>query len=190
MSVSPVVAAEMFCTIMSMLTPAVAIARKIFAACPTTSGTPRTVTFASLRSCATPDMIACSILGPSRSEERRVGKECRSLCDWSSDVCSSDLRRLPDHVRHAQDGDLRLAPVVCDAGYDRLLHSWPFHLTRLIADPGPRPVAERGPDMNRDGGPPGVLHAAQLQDLRAGRRHLEHFLISDRRDPPGGRHDP
>src|SRR5476649_2896229 len=27
-----------------------------------------------------------------RSEERRVGKECRSLCDWSSDVCSSDLR--------------------------------------------------------------------------------------------------
>src|SRR5579875_3780885 len=28
-----------------------------------------------------------------RSEERRVGKECRSLCDWSSDVCSSDLNR-------------------------------------------------------------------------------------------------
>src|SRR5476649_2915609 len=28
-----------------------------------------------------------------RSEERRVGKECRSLCDWSSDVCSSDLVR-------------------------------------------------------------------------------------------------
>src|SRR4030095_6413250 len=26
-----------------------------------------------------------------RSEERRGGKECRSLCDWSSDVCSSDL---------------------------------------------------------------------------------------------------
>src|SRR5438034_628977 len=32
-----------------------------------------------------------------RSEERRVGKESRSLCDWSSDVCSSDLvrRRAP-----------------------------------------------------------------------------------------------
>src|SRR5882672_2151791 len=28
---------------------------------------------------------------PTRSEERRVGKECRSLCDWSSDVCSSYL---------------------------------------------------------------------------------------------------
>src|SRR5882672_2301401 len=32
-----------------------------------------------------------------RSEERRVGKECRSLCDWSSDVCSSDL-----HVGNAR----------------------------------------------------------------------------------------
>src|SRR5882672_723326 len=30
-------------------------------------------------------------LPPTRSEERRVGKECRSRCDWSSDVCSSDL---------------------------------------------------------------------------------------------------
>src|SRR5476649_1706805 len=30
-----------------------------------------------------------------RSEERRVGKECRSRCDWSSDVCSSDLLSLP-----------------------------------------------------------------------------------------------
>src|SRR5882672_6351322 len=30
-----------------------------------------------------------------RSEERRVGKECRSLCDWSSDVCSSDLGARP-----------------------------------------------------------------------------------------------
>src|SRR5207249_2916118 len=40
--------------------------------------------------------------GTSRSEERRVGKECRSRGrrhtsskrDWSSDVCSSDLRRI------------------------------------------------------------------------------------------------
>src|SRR5260221_713968 len=30
-----------------------------------------------------------------RSEERRVGKEGRSLCDWSSDVCSSDLATQP-----------------------------------------------------------------------------------------------
>src|ERR687894_514702 len=33
--------------------------------------------------------LARSVSG--RSEERRVGKECRSRCDWSSDVCSSDL---------------------------------------------------------------------------------------------------
>src|SRR5581483_6081878 len=30
-----------------------------------------------------------------RSEERRVGKECRYWRDWNSDVCSSDLRRSP-----------------------------------------------------------------------------------------------
>src|SRR5260221_657622 len=38
-----------------------------------------------------------------RSEERRVGKECRSLCDWSSDVCSSDLEPtvgLDPRIRH------------------------------------------------------------------------------------------
>src|SRR5438034_432258 len=49
--------------------------------------------------------------GDSRSEERRVGKECRSLWDWSSDVCSSDLAllaelnqlvRTTDHFRAAE----------------------------------------------------------------------------------------
>ena len=65
MSVRPVLAAEMFCTIMSMLIPAVAITRKILAASPTTSGTPTTVILASLRSCATPEMIGCSIAGSS-----------------------------------------------------------------------------------------------------------------------------
>src|SRR5215204_3809002 len=38
--------------------------------------------------------IAARPLRRARSEERRVGKECRSLCDWSSDVCSSDLALL------------------------------------------------------------------------------------------------
>src|SRR5476649_1480008 len=33
-----------------------------------------------------------------RSEERRVGKECRSRCDWSSDVCSSDLLVMIENV--------------------------------------------------------------------------------------------
>src|SRR5476649_2898112 len=38
-----------------------------------------------------PKLIGWRKLTPLRSEERRVGKECRSRCDWSSDVCSSDL---------------------------------------------------------------------------------------------------
>src|SRR5260221_621916 len=36
-----------------------------------------------------PAVLTAAMLA--RSEERRVGKECRSRCDWSSDVCSSDL---------------------------------------------------------------------------------------------------
>src|SRR5688572_29001213 len=39
----------------------------------------------------------CRIL---RSEERRVGIVCRFDCDWSSDVCSSDLcKTLPEVQR-------------------------------------------------------------------------------------------
>src|SRR5579875_1398906 len=49
----------------------------------------------------------------SRSEERRVGKECRSLCDWSSDVCSSDLldRRPPAIRTRPAAAGARLGPV-------------------------------------------------------------------------------
>ena len=59
----PVAAAETFCTIMSMLISASATAVKIRAASPTLSGTPTTVIFASLRSCATPEMIGLLHLG-------------------------------------------------------------------------------------------------------------------------------
>src|SRR5581483_1963842 len=43
----------------------------------------------------------CSLRYPAsrRSEERRVGKECRYWRDWSSDVCSSDLGG--EVLRHA-----------------------------------------------------------------------------------------
>src|SRR6202049_3662716 len=37
---------------------------------------------------------ASQVWRAARSEERRVGKECRSQCDWSADVCSSDLVEL------------------------------------------------------------------------------------------------
>src|SRR5437588_480151 len=41
-----------------------------------------------------------------RSEERRVGKEVRSLCDWSSDVCSSDLKgEIVDFPRKQKVGE-------------------------------------------------------------------------------------
>ena len=66
-SVRPVATAETFCTIMSMLMPAPAMTRKIPAASPIRSGTPTTVTFASLTSCATPEIIGCSTSDSSTS---------------------------------------------------------------------------------------------------------------------------
>src|SRR5438034_810579 len=52
------------------------------------------------------DMESC-VRARNRSEERRVGKECRSLCDWSSDVCSSDLPCAQAHAStHVLDASL------------------------------------------------------------------------------------
>ena len=65
MSVRPVSIVETFCTIMSTLPFACATTLKIDAALPGTSGTPATVTLASLRSAATPVMIASSTASPS-----------------------------------------------------------------------------------------------------------------------------
>ena len=62
MSVRLVAAAETFWTIMSRLICALASASKMRAASPTLSGTPTTVIFASLRSWATPAMMACSMV--------------------------------------------------------------------------------------------------------------------------------
>src|ERR1044072_1983919 len=39
-----------------------------------------------------------------RSEERRIGKECRYRCDWSSDVCSSDLHGAKRSAQPAARG--------------------------------------------------------------------------------------
>src|SRR5882672_7182369 len=49
-----------------------------------------------------------------RSEERRVGKECRSLCDWSSDVCSSDLGAALKGDRLHGDGEVALGGADLD----------------------------------------------------------------------------
>src|SRR5882672_8446362 len=57
-----------------------------------------------LKVMSTPYFLGSRItpLSSVRSEERRVGKEGRSLCDWSSDVCSSDLDGVDLLVREDQ----------------------------------------------------------------------------------------
>src|ERR1035437_4788994 len=45
-----------------------------------------------------------------RSEERRVGKECRYWRDWSSDVCSSDLGKSPSTTGAGSEGALTKSP--------------------------------------------------------------------------------
>ncbi len=73
MSVLAVSVRETFCTIMSMLAPAVATTVKICAALPGTSGTPTTVILAWLRSAATPAMSGSStLLSPSTGLTTRV----------------------------------------------------------------------------------------------------------------------
>ena len=74
----PVAAADTFCTIMSMLISASATARKIAAAWPGLSGTPTTVILASLRSCATPEMIACSMSRSSIEPVTSVPGSCEN----------------------------------------------------------------------------------------------------------------
>src|SRR5688572_4803496 len=74
-----------------------------------------------------------------RSEERRVGKECRFDCDWSSDVCSSDLLavafdqpRCADHDCHCLTSlvlDLRL-PVATSGRPDVI----PFHTPPSVGE--------------------------------------------------------
>src|SRR5581483_10142360 len=45
-----------------------------------------------------------------RSEERRVGKECRYWRDWSSDVCSSDLAKTTAEKEKIMEKVARVAP--------------------------------------------------------------------------------
>ena len=90
MSVRPVSTADTFCTIMSMLISVPATASKIRAASPTRSGTPTMVILASPRSCATPEMIACSIWLPSSSSSTQVP----SLSENDDRTCTLTFSRL------------------------------------------------------------------------------------------------
>src|SRR6476646_6705899 len=51
-----------------------------------------------------------------RSEERRVGKECRSRCDWSSDVYSSDLVGVADAGPRGRAESIRAGLAFGSAG--------------------------------------------------------------------------
>src|SRR6266516_2628519 len=108
---------------------------------------------------------------------------------------TEDARGLAHLVRHADDSDLRFAPVMRDAGDDRLLH---FLFSRCCFlptgregthHPGARTLAERRPDMDRNAVPAGVLDTSQVQNLCPARRHLQHLLVADARHPPRARHD-
>ena len=100
MSVRLVAAAEMFWTIMSRLIPDPASASKIRAASPTLSGTPTTVILASLRSCATPAMIACSMsLSFSSSMEPAIHEPLRLLNDERTWIGRSKRRAYSTHRR-------------------------------------------------------------------------------------------
>src|SRR5581483_10260765 len=67
--------------------------------------------------------VTFSIVESVRSEERRVGKECRYWRDWSSDVCSSDLLGFLDRLVAGFDERLgvldRLLPGVFRHVLDR-----------------------------------------------------------------------
>jgi hypothetical protein len=96
-SVFDVAAADTFCTIMSILISASASARKMAAASPGRSGTPTTVIFDSLRSCATPEMIACSTERSSIEPVTRVP----GSCEYDERTCTFTPYRRPysTHLR-------------------------------------------------------------------------------------------
>src|SRR5476649_562551 len=68
--------------------------------------------------------------GQPRSEERRVGKECRSLCDWSSDVCSSDLGGDERSLSHGVEPDWRWSAQGGDARGNLGCGIWPAEIGR------------------------------------------------------------
>ena len=94
-----------------------------------------------------------------------------------------DAGGLADLVGYADHGDLRLAPVVRDAGDDGCFHGG--LLMGLVVDAardhGAVQLAERGPHVDRDVVAAGVLDAPQVQDLRAAGGQLEHLLVGDAR---------
>ena len=99
---------------------------------------------------------------------------------------TEDRGGLARLVGNADDGDLDLAAVVRDAADDRVFHGQILH---VAGDDGAGLVRERRADVDRDAVPAAVLDAAQMQDLGAAGRELEHLLVRDGVQAPGVRHD-
>src|ERR1035437_8240029 len=62
-----------------------------------------------------------------RSEERRVGKECRYRCDWSSDVCSSDLN-------YADQGREKMTSLISVKNLSVSFHLGKAHTVDAVKD--------------------------------------------------------
>ena len=90
-----------------------------------------------------------------------------------------ELRRDARLVVDADDVHPRLALVVGDAAHDDALQQRVF-----LGHHGPRGVVERASDVHRHAVLHRDLHAADLQDLGAQRRELEHLLVGDALDLP------
>ena len=105
---------------------------------------------------------------------------------------AEDLGGLARLVGHTHDGDLGVVHVGGDSGDDRLLHggSFGYGLGDGIGGQDERAVElrERRAHVDRQVEAARVLHAAQVQDLRAHGRELEHLLVGDVRDLAGPRH--
>ena len=97
---------------------------------------------------------------------------------------AEDARGDAGAVGHSQDRDLRLAPVVRDAGDHRL-----FHAGFLLRHERARIRAERGAHVDRDVVFLRELDGARLEHLRAEARELEHLVVGDARELSRVGHD-
>ncbi len=99
---------------------------------------------------------------------------------------TEDLVGHTRHVRHAQDGELGLVAVECDAG-----DCWRFHLVRVL-----QCDQRAGAFLKAVQHPQGHLvfagkfHRADLQHLGAHAGHFQHLLEGDPVQPAGAVHHP
>ena len=157
--------AETFCTIMSMLTPASASARKMRAAMPGRSGTASTVAFASEVSCVTPEMIAFSSTRFSSSPIHVPSLSPNAERTWSG---TPYLRAISTDLRHHHPGAGR-------GHLEHLLVGDPRQLQRVGDDAGVggEHAFDVGVDLARSSERRRKCDRSRVGAAAAERRHLE-----------------